>query len=108
MAGGGLNDYGSLLKRAQEMQRKMSKAQAELAERMFEGKAGGGAVTAIVNGEGALMKLTIAKELVDPDDVDMLEDTIVAAVNAAAKDAESAKQQLLEGLTGGVNLPGMF
>ena len=108
MAGGGLNDMGSLLKQAHEMQRKMAKMQEELKERMVEGQAGGGAVTAVVNGEGELVKITIAKEVVDPDDVSLLEDTVLAAVTAGIKEAAKMKQEMMERVTGGMVPPGMF
>jgi DNA-binding YbaB/EbfC family protein len=108
MAGGGFNDMWSLLKQAQQMQRKMARMQEELKERLVEGTAGGGAVTAVVNGDGELVKLTIAPELNYPDDVTMIEDTVMAAVNAGIKESARLKQEMVERVTGGIVPPGMF
>lgn len=90
--GGGMN-MQSIMQQAKRMQEQMAKAQEELEETEFEGSAGGGMVTVTVNGFGALRGLSISPEAVDPDDVEMLEDLIVAAYNEAAAEAEKVKNE---------------
>ena len=92
--GGGMN-MQSLMQQARKMQEQMAKAQAELEETEIEGSAGGGMVTVTVNGYGALRGLSIKPEAVDPDDVEMLEDLIIAAYNEAAEAAEKLKNEKL-------------
>lgn len=90
--GGGMN-MQSIMQQAKRMQEQMAKAQEELEETEFEGSAGGGMVTVTVNGFGALRGLSISPEAVDPDDVEMLEDLIIAAYNEAAAEAEKVKNE---------------
>ena len=101
--GGGINM--NMIKQAQKMQQEMMKAQEELEAKEYEASAGGGVVTAVVSGKREVVSVTIDPEAVDPDDVEMLQDLIVAAVNEglrlAAEDAGSQMQKL----TGGLNLP---
>lgn len=99
---------GGLMKQAQQMQRKMAQLQEELAERTVECSAGGGMVTAVANGRQQLVSLKIEKDVVDPADVDMLQDLVMAAVNGAVKQSQDMVQQEMAKLTGGVNIPGMF
>jgi DNA-binding YbaB/EbfC family protein len=107
-AGGfNLGDMGGILKQAQEMQRKMAKAQEDLKERVVEGSAGGGMVTAQANGQQELLTVRISKEVVDPNDLGMLEDLVVAAVNQALKKAKDLHERELGKITGGLNLPGL-
>jgi DNA-binding YbaB/EbfC family protein len=108
MASGGFHDMGSLLRQAQEMQRGLQRVQEELREKRIESQAGGGVVTAIVSGQGDLVKLSIRREIVDPADVGALEDAIVAAVSAALREAARVKQEQIERLTGGMVPPGYF
>ena len=84
------------------MQRQMEEGQKELEIKEFTAKSGGGAVEATVNGKKELVKLNISEEAVDPDDVEMLQDMIVAAVNEAMKQADEASQELMGKMTGGL------
>jgi DNA-binding YbaB/EbfC family protein len=91
-----------LLKQAQQMQEQLISAQAELAEQTFEGTSGGGAVKAVVKGSNELVSIEISVDVVDPTDVEMLEDLVVAAVNAAMRTAAEATENRLGGLAGGL------
>jgi nucleoid-associated protein EbfC len=95
-------DMRQLMKQAQEMQQQLARAQAELAESRFEGSAGGGMVTAVVTGATELVEIRISPEVVDPEDVEMLEDLVVAAVRQATEAAASATNDRLGGLAGGI------
>ncbi len=97
-----------LMKQAQKMQEQLAVAQQELASRRFEGTAGGGVVTAVVSGAQELLEVEIDPSVVDPDDTEMLQDLIVAAVNQAMKAAVDAAGDQLGGLTGGLDLGGLF
>ena len=101
-------NMNNLMKQAQRMQRQMDEGQKELEAKEFSAKAGGGAVEAVVSGKKELVKITISPDAVDPDDVEMLEDMIVAAVNEAMKQAEDASQELMGKMTGGLGLGGGF
>ncbi len=112
MMPGGMNN---LMKQAQRMQRQMEEKQAELETKEYSATSGGGAVTATVNGKKELLKLEISKDAVDPDDIEMLQDMIVAAVNEAIKGATDEMQNTMADLTGGLgdmaglgNLTGLF
>jgi DNA-binding YbaB/EbfC family protein len=91
-----------IMKQAQMMQEQLAKAQADLAQRTFVGSSGGGMVTATVTGGPELVSIQISPEVVDPDDVEMLEDLVVAAVRQAMDDAVKAANDQLGGLTGGL------
>lgn len=95
-------DMRQIMKQAQQMQEQLAKTQAELAERKFEGSAGGGMVTAVVNGGPELVEVRISPDVVDPDDVEMLEDLVVAAVRQAMDEAVRVTNEELGGLTGGL------
>lgn len=99
--GGGMN-MQSLMQQARKMQEQMAKAQQELEEAEIEGGAGGGLVTVVVNGNGALRSLEIKPEAVDPDDIEMLEDLIIAAYNDAAAKAKEFKDEKLPAGAGGL------
>jgi hypothetical protein len=103
----GFGDMQSLLKQAQEMQRRMHDAQRSLGERILEGSAGGGAVKAYVNGNQELQAVKIQKAAVDPNDVDTLEDLVTAAVRQALTAAKELREREMGKVTGGLNLPGM-
>ena len=103
--GGGASNMNAMLKQAQKMQEEMARVQAELEEREFTAKAGGGAVEAVVTGAKVLKDLHIDPEVVDPEDVEMLQDMIVAAVNEALRAAESDSASTMQQLTGGLGLP---
>ena len=105
----GINpQMGNLMKQAQEFQKKMAAAQDELRKRVVEGTAGGGMVKAMVNGKLELVALKIEKEVVDPDDVEMLQDLILAAISQATKKAQEMADQEMSKLTGGISMPGLF
>lgn len=99
---------GNIMKQAQQMQQKIARLQQELEGREVEATAGGGMVTAVVNGKQQLLNLKIEKEAVDPEDVEMLEDLVTAAVNEAIKQSQEMMQQEMGKVTGGMNLPGLF
>lgn len=105
--GGGGNLGKMLMKQMEDMQRKMERMQAELGEERIEATAGGGMVTAVANGMGELREVRIKPEVVDPDDVDMLQDLVLAAVNEALTRANSRREERMGEITGGLNLPGM-
>ena len=102
---GAMND---LVKQAQEMQKKMSEMQTQLAGRTVSATAGGGMVTATANGASELVSIRIEREIINPDDPDMLSDLVLAAVNEALKKAREMVSQEMSQLTGGLNLPGLF
>ncbi len=97
-----------IMRQAQKMQKKMEEAQEEAANQIVEASAGGGMVAVKVNGRQELLEITIEKDVVNPDDVEMLQDLIVAAVNEGMKKAQQVMQDKLQGITGGLNIPGMF
>lgn len=105
---GGMPNMNSMIKQAQKMQAEMEKMQAELEEKSFEGTAGGGAVSATVSGKKELVGLQIQPDACDPDDVEMLQDLIIVAVNDAMKKADEASASDLSKITGGMNIPGLF
>ena len=104
---GGAN-MQQLARQAQKLQQQMAKAQEELDAREFEATSGGGIVTAKVNGKRELLALTIKPEAVDPDDVEMLEDMVMAAVNEALRTAADTAEREMGKLTGGMGMPGLF
>jgi len=101
-------DMRQIMQQAQKMQEELARAQAELAERRFEGSAGGGMVTAIVNCRPELVEVKISPDVVDPADVEMLEDLVVAAVRQAIDAAVEAANSQLGGLTGGLDMGGLL
>lgn len=101
--GGGMNM--NMLKQAQKMQQDMMRMQQELREKEYQAAAGGGVVSATVNGKHELKNLVIDPEAVDPEDVEMLQDMIVAAVNEAMRAADADAAGTMSKLTGGLNLP---
>jgi hypothetical protein len=105
MPGGNMN---SMMKQVQKMQKQMAEMQQDLELKEVEATAGGGAVKATVNGKKELLKIEIEPEVVDPEDVEMLQDLILAAVNEATKKAEEMMEKEMSKVTGGLNLPGMF
>ena len=104
---GGAN-MQQLARQAQKLQQQMAKVQEELDAREFEATSGGGMVTAKVNGKRELLALTIKPEAVDPDDVEMLEDMVMAAVNEALRTAADTAEREMGKLTGGMGMPGLF
>ncbi len=100
---GGLNM--DMIKQAQKMQAEMEKTQAELLEKEYSATAGGGVISATVDGHHTLKSLTIDPEAVDPDDVEMLQDMVIAAVNEAVRSAIEDMSTSMNKITGGMNLP---
>ena len=106
--GGGSGNLGKMLmKQMEEMQRKMERIQAELGEERIEATAGGGMVSAVANGLGELREVRIKPEVVDPDDVEMLQDLVTAAVNEALTRAQARREARMGEVTGGLNVPGL-
>jgi len=103
-----MKDIGKLLKQAQQMQAKMAQVQAELAEKSVEASAGGGMVKVVMNGRHEVVSVTIDPEVVDPQDIEMLEDLVAAAVTEAANRVEEMVRDEMSSITGGIPLPGMF
>jgi len=97
-----------IMKQAQMMQQKMARLQEEAAQRTAEASVGGGAVAAVVNGKNQVVSLTIRKEAVDPEDVEMLQDLVMAAVNEALKKVQDEVAEEMGKITGGMSLPGLF
>lgn len=100
--GGMPGNMNNLMKQAQRMQRQMEESQKELEEKEFSAKAGGGAVEVTVTGKKEVTKITIDKDAVDPDEVEMLQDMIMAAVNEAMRMAEEANAAIMNKMTGGL------
>ncbi len=99
---------GNIIKQAQQLQAKILKVQEEMANRTAEASAGGGMVTAVANGKQEIVSLKVEKEVVNPEDVEMLQDLIVAAVNAALKKAQEMVAEEMKKLTGGLYIPGLM
>jgi DNA-binding YbaB/EbfC family protein len=95
------------MKQAQQMQRRMAELQEELERKQVEASAGGGMVTAVVSGKQQLLDLKIEPAAVDPDDVEMLQDLVTAAVNEALKQSQQMAQEEMAKVTGGLNIPGL-
>ncbi|HBI04328.1 MAG TPA: YbaB/EbfC family nucleoid-associated protein [Paenibacillaceae bacterium] len=105
MFGGNMQN---MMKQMKKMQQQMQKAQEELKEKTVEGSAGGGMVTVLANGHKQILEINIKQEVVDPDDVEMLQDLVLAAVNDALAKADELAAKDMGKFTGGMNLPGMF
>jgi nucleoid-associated protein EbfC len=103
-----MKNLGNLMKQAQQMQAKMAEMQEKLAAMEIVGTSGAGMVNATVNGKGEVKRIKIDKSIVDPNDVEMLEDLIVAAINDARGKVEAHAASEMEKLTGGLGLPGGF
>ena len=103
---GGVN--ANMIKQAQKMQQQMLQMQQEMESKEYEATAGGGMVTAAVNGKHELLRLSIDPEAVDPEDVEMLQDMVIAAVNEAMRKADAEASASMSKLTGGLNLGGLF
>ena len=97
-----------MLQQAQQLQAQLMKAQQDLAELIVEASAGGGAVTVTMNGQQAIQSVKISRDVVDPEDVEMLEDLVLSAVKEAQAKAVEASQKMMGNLTGGLNIPGLM
>ena len=104
---GGMNQ-AAMMKQAQKMQQEMLRMQEEIENKTYRATTGGGMVTAVVSGKHQLMDLQINPEAVDPDDVEMLQDMVIAAVNEAMREADNDAANNMSRLTGGLNLGGLF
>jgi DNA-binding YbaB/EbfC family protein len=104
MSRGGI---GNIMKQAQQMQRRMAELQEELGKKQIEASAGGGMVTAVVSGKQQLLSLKIDPAAVDPEDVEMLQDLVTAAVNEAIKQSQQMASEEMSKITGGMNIPGL-
>jgi DNA-binding YbaB/EbfC family protein len=98
----------NMIKQAQQMQARMAKIQEELAETRTEATAGGGVVKVIVLGGSRVENIEISPEVVDPEDIEMLQDLIMAAVNEAMDSAQADASEKMSAITGGMNIPGLF
>ena len=101
-------DMSKMLRDLQKMQSKMMKAQSDLKAQSFEAEAGGGMVKVAMNGRGVLTMIKINPDAVDKDDVEALEDLLMAAINAAVKKKDDATQESISGITGGMKIPGLM
>lgn len=105
---GGANNIQQLARQAQKLQDDMEAVSAELEAKEYESAAGGGAVKVTVTGKMELTKVEISPEVVDPEDVEMLSDLVMAAANEALRTAAKEKEEKMESISGGLNIPGMF
>jgi DNA-binding YbaB/EbfC family protein len=103
-----MKGMGKMMKQAQQLQTKMMKMQEELADKTIEASAGGGMVKVVANGRQQVISLEIEKEVVDPDDVEMLQDLILAAVNDALAKSQEMVSGEMSKLTGGLSIPGLM
>ena len=103
-----MKGLGKMMKQAQQLQSKMFKLQEELAEKTVETSSGGGMVKVVANGKQQLVSIQIEQEVVDPDDVEMLQDLILAAVNDALNKAQEMVSEEMSKLTGGMSIPGLM
>lgn len=102
----GMGNMQGMMKQMQKMQKKMAEAQEELGEKRIEGTAGGGMVTVVVSGHKEVLEVNIKEEVVDPEDIEMLQDLVLTATNDALKKAEELSSQTMGQFTKGINLPG--
>lgn len=103
-----MNNMNQMMKQVKKMQEQMLKAQEELGSKVVEGKAGGGVVTATANGHKKILSITIKPEAVDPEDVEMLQDLVLTAVNDALAQADELANKDMSKYTGGMKIPGLF
>jgi DNA-binding YbaB/EbfC family protein len=108
MRGGGMGNMGNMMKQMQKMQKQMAKAQEELGEERIEGTAGGGMVTVIASGHKEILEVNIKEEVVDPEDIEMLQDLVLAATNDALKKVDELTNNTMGQFTKGLNMPGLF
>ncbi len=106
--GGGPQNMNAMLKQARKMQEDMERVQAEVESREFSATSGGGAVEVKMNGKKEVTKITLKPEVVDPDDIEMLEDLITAALNQVIAEVETTTSSEMQKVTGSISMPGMF
>lgn len=102
------HNIGNIMKQAKKIQEKIASMQAELESKTIEATAGGGMVTVVVNGKFEILSLKIDKEVVNPEDLDMLQDLIIAAVNEGVRKAQEMASAEMSKITGGFNIPGLM
>jgi nucleoid-associated protein EbfC len=102
-----VNNFGNIMKQAKKMQERIGQMQQELEMRTIEAQAGGGMVKVVVNGKFEIVSLKIEKDVVNPEDIEMLQDLIVAAVNEGIRKAQEMASAEMAKITGGLNIPGM-
>ena len=108
IGGGGAQNMNQMIKQAQKMQDQITELQEDIEARDFTATAGGGAVEVVITGKKTIKSLTLKPEVVDPEDIDMLQDLIISAVNEAVNNVESTTEAEMSKITGGVSLPGLF
>lgn len=101
-------DMSTIMRQAKEFQQKLGQVQNELSGKRVTGSAGGGKVAVTANGKNELVSIQIAREVINPDDQEMLQDMVMAAVNDAIRQAQEMAQAEMRKITGGINIPGMF
>ncbi len=106
--GGGNHKMNTVIKQAQMMQEEMNRVQSELEEKTVEATSGGGKVKVCMKGTKEITEIKIAPEIVDPDDVEMIEDLVTVAVNDAIRQVEAMMEEGMSSITGGLNIPGLF
>lgn len=106
--GGGPQNMNAMIRQAQKMQEEMEKLQEELEQKEYTVQAGGGAVTVVIGGDKVIKTIEISPDIVDPDDIETMQDILVAAVNEAFKTVETTNSEAMAKVTGGMNVPGMF
>ena len=105
---GGAQNMNTMIRQAQKMQDEITTLQEDIENREFSATSGGGAVSVVVTGKKIIKSLTINKEVVDPEDVEMLQDLVISAINEAVNQVESTTETEMSKITGGVSLPGLF
>ena len=105
---GGAKNMNAMIRQAQKMQDEITTLQEDIENREFSATSGGGAVSVVVTGKKTIKSLTINKEVVDPEDVEMLQDLVISAINEAVNQVESTTETEMSKITGGVSLPGLF
>jgi len=105
---GGAQDMNAMIRQAQKMQDKITELQEDIEARDFTASVGGGAIEVVVTGKKNIKSLTIKPEVVDPEDIEMLQDLVISAVNEAIANVEKVTEEEMTKVTGGVSLPGLF
>ena len=105
---GGAQNMNAMIRQAQKMQDEITTLQEDIENREFSATSGGGAVSVVVTGKKTIKSLTINKEVVDPEDVEMFQDLVISAINEAVNQVESTTETEMSKITGGVSLPGLF
>ncbi len=105
---GNMGNMGGMMKQAQQMMAQMQRLEEELETERIQATSGGGVITATVSGKGELLSLDIKPEVVDPEDIEMLQDLLITAIREAEQKADDLRKERLGPVTGGLNMPGLF